>query len=160
MKFLKYFILSILLAFILQVMAFAVDISGLYNMTYEGQENYVEVFKKNNKYYAVAFSNKKEVNEGINNKEAVESSDKSVFIWNLEEKKQGRFTNGRIYNFKNGKIYYVKAKVDKNDILKVTISEDAGGVLGKTLKWKRLTQSEIDSLQSRRVDVNKLKLPK
>lgn len=152
-------ILVLIFAFMAFNIAFGRDISGLYDMTIDGNHNYVEVFKKNNKYYAVAFSNKQEIQKGENNKQKVQSDKNSIFVWNLEEKSEGKYKNGKILNLKNGKIYFASAKYDGGEILKVRASEDAAGVAGKTLKWRKLNDSEIKILQDRRVDIEKLILP-
>lgn len=139
--------------------AFAVDISGLYDMNFDGDDNYVEIFQKNKKYYAVAFANKKEIENGENNKLKVENSKTSVFVWNLVESKEGKFTGGQILNVKNNHVYYVSAKYDGGDILQVKVSKDKAGVFGMTLKWRKLNENEIKLLQEHRVNLDKLYLP-
>ncbi|MWV62722.1 DUF2147 domain-containing protein [Helicobacter saguini] len=151
---------KILLVIILLNVVFAYDISGLYDMSFGGNDNYVEVFKKNNKYYAVAFTNKEEIQKGENNKQNVEASKYSVFVWNLLETTKGKYENGKILDMLHKHIYYASAKYDGGKFLEVRVSEDKKGILGMTLKWRKLDSKEIESLKSRRVDINKLALPK
>lgn len=149
---------KILIFLLLSIFGFSRDISGLYDMSFDGNDNYVEVFKKNNKYYALAFSNKKELESGENNKQKVQNNPQSVFVWNLSETKDEKFTNGKIRNLKNGRIYHISAKVDGQDLI-VKVSEDNAGILGLSMKWRALNSDEIKLLQSRRVDISKLTLP-
>ncbi|RDU66207.1 DUF2147 domain-containing protein [Helicobacter didelphidarum] len=144
-------------------MVWAVDISGIYKVEFEGKETYVEIFKKNNKFYAVGFANKDGVSSDKDLKNpnpALRDRDVrgSVFVWNLTKKSAGEYAGGRIYSFSNGGEYHASAKFDGN-ILKLKASKDSMGFFGKTFEWHKLSDTEIEPLQSRRIDVNTLTLP-
>ncbi|MWV61794.1 DUF2147 domain-containing protein [Helicobacter saguini] len=144
--------------------AFAVDISGVYALTFGETESYVEVFKKNNKYYAVGFANKdgSEGGKDVNNPDPKlrdRNLHRVVFMWNLVEEKENKFEDGTIYNHKDGKLYHASAKLDGN-ILKVVASKDSAGIFGKTLKWRKLNANELSAIADKRIDVNTLDIPK
>lgn len=148
--------------FIMLNIALAADISGIYSIQFSDVDSYVEVFKKNEKYYAVRFANR----DGSSEKDTKNPNPnlrdrdlhKVVFLWNLEETKENKFENGSIYNFKLGKVMHAKAKLE-GDILKVSVSLDSIGIFGRTLKWRKLSNSEVSAIQSKRLDVNTLQIP-
>ena len=142
----------------------AADISGLYALPYGKSETYVEIFKRDNKYYALGFANKEGTKAGkdIHNPHPHLRDRElhgTIFMWNLEEIKDGEYANGKIYNNNNGKTYHIKAKLAA-DALNVVASKDKKGVMGKTLKWRKLTPKEIESLKDKRINTESAVLPK
>lgn len=149
-------------AFLLQI--WAVDIAGIYAISFESTESYVEIFKKNGKYYGVGFANK-DGSPGGKDKNNPDPKlrerdlHKAVFLYNLVEEKDNKFEDGKIYNYKDGKTYHASAKLVGNT-LEIKASKDSMGIFGRTLKWRKLSNSEVSAIQSKRLDVNTLQIPK
>lgn len=144
--------------------AWAVDISGIYAISFENTESYVEIFKKNGKYYGIGFANKDGSDGGKdkNNPDPkLRNRDlhKTVFLWNLVEEKENKFDDGIIYNHKDGKQYHASASL-VNGYLKVKASKDSAGIFGRTLEWRKLNDNEVKAIENKRVDINTLELPK
>ncbi len=140
----KLFFIALFFAVYLQ----AEELTG-YFITHVGQsgrQSVVEFFKKDNMYYAYGFAN----TDGSGPKEDVMNQnpkmrnrvDKgSVFIYNL--KKDGKhYTGGMIYNFDDGKEYYVKISFKDKDTLELRASVDKTGFLGESFVWKRLNGTQ------------------
>lgn len=142
----------------------ASDIAGLYTLSMDNDESYIEVFQRDGKYYAVGFGNKSGVDSGndIKNPNPKLRDRKiggSVFLWNLTHKEGDTYHGGRIYNFKNGQTYYVRADY-VNDTLKLRASKDKKGSMGKTILWKKMSAAEAEAVNAKRIDTAKLQLPK
>ncbi|RDU67597.1 DUF2147 domain-containing protein [Helicobacter didelphidarum] len=146
---------------------YAGDISGVYSVIHDGKESYTEIFKKNNKFYAVGFANKNKSNESQENTLDINNPNPElrtrpmrgvVFMWNLVAKNEKEYIRGKLYRFDNGKEYHVNAKQDGN-ILKLRISKDSKGTMGKTIQWRKMNLDEIKSIQAERLDIDTLELP-
>ncbi|WP_104696808.1 MULTISPECIES: DUF2147 domain-containing protein [unclassified Helicobacter] len=143
------------------------DIAGYYLLpkNEDGVESVVRIFKEKNKYYAYGFASKNNVDLGLDTKNPNEEKRKqeirgSIFLWDLIEKSDEKYGDGRIYNYVNGKTYYVKAEV-KGEMLIVKASVDKKGLFGKTFNWKKLTPQEIEPFLQKDIDLEivKQKLP-
>ncbi|PAF42140.1 hypothetical protein BJI48_07340 [Helicobacter sp. 11S02596-1] len=134
-------------------MAFAGDLNGFYltHIGDSGRQSVVEFFKHDGKYYAYGFANvdgsspKKDIhNPNPALKERLDRG--TVFVYDLL--KDGKnYKNGKIYNFDNGKTYYLKITPEK-DQLKLRASIDKTGLMGETLIWKKLSNEEAQKYLS------------
>lgn len=141
----------------------ASDISGVYAVKTDSDESYIEIFKKNGKFYGVGFANKSGKSSGndIKNPDPKLRDRKvggSVFLWNLEHKEDNKYHNGKLYNFQNGTTYYVSAK-QLNNTLELRVSKDKKGLFGKTLSWRKMSDKEIAPYQAKRPNIETLQLP-
>ncbi|PAF43707.1 DUF2147 domain-containing protein [Helicobacter sp. 11S03491-1] len=124
------------------------DISGFY-LTHGGKDKtqaIVEFFKYNNKYYAYGFANidgsqpRKDIhNPNINLRNRLDKG--VVFVFDLV-KNGDNYKNGKIYNFDNGKTYYLKITPENNE-LQLRASIDKTGFMGENLIWKKLSENEV-----------------
>ncbi|MCE3037410.1 DUF2147 domain-containing protein [Helicobacter sp. faydin-H20] len=129
---------------------FAKDISGYYLLpkNEKGIESIVRIFKHDQKYYAYGFASKDGKSAGLD----VKNPDATLrnrevrgilFVWDLEnQENSNKFFNGRIYNYADGKTYYLKGE-SIDDVLVFKASVDSKGLFGKTLKWKKMTDEEM-----------------
>lgn len=139
------------------------NIAGYYLLpkNENGVESVVRVFEENNKYYAYGFASKSGIDLGLDTKNPDEEKRKqkirgSIFLWNLVKKSDTRYEDGKIYNYVNGKTYYMKAEV-KDDTLVVKASVDKKGLFGKTFVWKKLTSQEVEPFLERDIDLEIIK---
>ncbi|PAF52037.1 DUF2147 domain-containing protein [Helicobacter sp. 13S00477-4] len=126
---------------------YANDLNGIYitHIGDSGTQSIVQFFKYNDKYYAYGFANvdgsppKKDIHNP--NPNLRDRLDKGViFVYDLT--KDGKiYKNGKIYNFDNGKTYYLKITPEKNQ-LKLRATIDKSGLMGETLIWKKLPEEE------------------
>ncbi len=153
----------LLYAICLWYATWANDISGIYVVTSNNQESYIEIFKKNEQFYAVGFANKDNIDSGNDIKNPNPQLRNRpirgiVFLWGLRAKNNKEYYGGKIYNFSNGMQYYANMEQNGN-ILKVRVSKDSKGLFGKTLKWRKATHEEVSHIESKRLDINTLELP-
>ncbi|PAF49277.1 hypothetical protein BKH41_03920 [Helicobacter sp. 12S02232-10] len=140
---------------LLMAMAWAGDLNGIYitHIGDSGRQSIVEFFKHNGKYYAYGFANvdgskpKKDIHNP--NPALKERFDKgTVFVYDLV-RDGNTYKNGKIYNFDNGKTYYLKITLEKDD-LKLRASIDKSGLMGETLIWKKLSEQEAQKYLSQK----------
>lgn len=112
-----------------------------------GRQSIVQFFNKNNKLYAFGYANvdgsgpKKDTK---NKKESLrERFDKgSVFVYGLKKKSDNVYDGGEIYNYDDGKTYYLKITIEKNGNLTLRASIDKLGMMGETLVWTPLDEAK------------------
>lgn len=143
---------------------FADDIAGVYAIPSKDDVSYIEIFQKNGKFYGVGFANKsgKDAGNDVKNPDPKLRDRKvgeSVFLWNLTHKENGKYHNGKLYNFQNGETYHVSAEYH-NGKLKVRVSKDKKGIFGTTLAWQKMSEKEIAPYQAKRPNIESLQLPK
>lgn len=127
---------------------------GIYAQTLEGYylthpnergvQAVVEIFQKDQKYFAYGFAN----TDGSASKDQNNPDEKLrgrdmngvIFVWNLVKDKN-EWSGGKIYNYANGKTYDASAWFDKNGDLVVKASVWG---FGKKLIWKKITQEEAE----------------
>lgn len=123
---------------------FAQGICGYYLMEKDdsGNQTVVEVFQKDQKYYAYGFANTdgsvsydtKNPDESLRNR----SLSGVVFMWDLKKDGDG-YDGGKIYNNQTGKTYGASAKLEGDTLrVKATIWG-----FGKTLVWTRMSEEQV-----------------
>lgn len=125
------------------------DFIGLWYMPEDtkGRIPVADIFQKNGKFYAYAFSfedlsagGDKDVNNPNTALRNRRISD-VVFVYDLKMK-ENKLEGGEIYNPDDGKYFHLKGELskDKNTITwKASI--DGAGLFGKTIVWKRVTNT-------------------
>ncbi|MDE6886753.1 MAG: DUF2147 domain-containing protein [Helicobacteraceae bacterium] len=115
---------------------------------HSGRVNIIEFIKKGGKYFAynVIFmdmlpSQKDENNQkySLRDREILGS----VYIYDLQKNTKNSYTNGRYYDFNNGKIFQLKARLECNK-LKLLISVDNIGMLGISKVYEYLNPNDIE----------------
>ena len=90
------------------------------------KECMVEIYKKQNSYYGKVCWLKEPLNEKGEPVEDTENPDPrlrtrhllgTTFMFDFEYEGEGRWTNGTVYNARNGKTYKALLKMDEPDIL-------------------------------------------
>lgn len=127
------------------------DIEGIWEIPEEteGKVSIAEIFIENNKAYAYTFMYANEKNNKLTIRNIddengnVRKLKNMIFLSGLEFNGD-EWDNGRIYNPNDGELYNVSASLssDKN-ILKIRVSFDRFGLLGRTLEWKRLNKNDF-----------------
>lgn len=149
-------LVSLMIAFVL---GYSAELEGYY-MTHKGQkgqQSIVKFFKKGEKYYCYGFANvdgsapKKDVhNPNIALRERYDRG--AVFVYNLKrEGSSDIFSNGKVYNFDSGEIYYAKITL-KGDSLELRGSIDSKGIIGETKIWRKLDKAEVAPYLSQEPD--------
>ncbi len=65
-------------------------------------------------------------------------------LWGFKFK-NNRWIGGRIYDPENGKTYYCKIHLDKDNNLIIKGSIDKWGMIGRSTKWKRVSETNESS---------------
>lgn len=146
----------LLLFYFLLGFVFSNSIAGYYLLPKNemGIESVVRVFEYKQKYYAYGFASKNNKSAGMDIKNPdISLRNREIrgmlFVWDLEKDKDSdRFINGKIYNYVNGKTYYLKAE-NKDNMLILKASVDSRGLFGKTLEWKKMTAEEASEFVSK-----------
>ncbi|RDU69594.1 DUF2147 domain-containing protein [Helicobacter cholecystus] len=136
---------KIFLALLLGCFAFGEEICGYYILEKNdtGNQTIVEIFQKDNQYYAYGFAN----TDGSVSYDENNPNEKLrgrplrgvVFLWGLT-KEGDEYDGGKIYNYANGKTYSASAKLE-GDTLKVRATV---WTFGKTLIWKKLSDEQVE----------------
>lgn len=137
------------------------DIEGIWKIPEEteGKVSIAKIFIENNKAYAYAFMYANENNNELiirNIDDEYSNARKlknKIFLSGLEFDGDG-WDNGKIYNPNNGELYNASATLssDKN-ILKIRVSFDSFGLLGRTLEWKRLNDKDFIPPNRNEIDI-------
>ncbi len=133
-------------------------ISGIYLMQNDEKEkeNIVEIFKKEDKFYAFGFARSDgSINEDLDSKNPNKALQNrkirgSVFL-ELECKNEKQ-CYGEIYSFNKAKFYPVKAEL-KDEILEVKIDL----LFAPKIKFKKLSQKEALNFQDKRLNIKDIK---
>ena len=114
----------------------------------EGKQSIVEIFEKNGKYYGYGFAHSdgsKSLKDVNNPDEKLRSRDLTgtIFLYDVVDDGNGKYSGGYIYNFVVGKTYYLTIKDEGKDTITLTGSIDKSGFLNKKYIWKRLSDEEV-----------------
>lgn len=121
-----------------------------------GRQSVVEFFERDGKYYAYGYANVdgSGPQPDINNPdpELRTRVDKgTVFVYGLQ-KSGDSYKNGFVYNYDDGKTYYLKATFTDDNTLEMRASVDKLGMLGSTMVWKRLTKAQEEKYRPEKPD--------
>lgn len=128
-----------------------VDITGYWisdRDEYSGRVSIVEFLKKDGKYFAYPIifmdslpSKKDALNQqfSLRDREVLGS----VYIYNLEKSTDNAYINGRYYDFNNGKIFHLRARIVCEKLILI-ISADNIGVLGKRKVYEYVNKGDVE----------------
>lgn len=121
-----------------------------------GRQSVVEFFEHNGKYYAYGYANvdgsgPKPDDKNPNPKLKGRMDKGAVFVYDLQ-KSGNSYKNGIIYNYDDGKEYYLKAEFSDDNTLEMRASLDKMGMMGKTLIWKRLDKAQEEKYKNQKPD--------
>ena len=138
------------------------DVEGLWLMpeSPKGRMEIAKIIVIDNKVYAYAVKLHDDVktsldihnpNKSLRNKDLIGLT----FIYDIVFE-NGEWTTGRIYHTDQGSTYYAHISLteDKNTLL-LKASLDKKGIVGATVKWKRLTKEEASKYPD--IPLNKLR---
>lgn len=126
------------------------DVVGLWYAEKDslGRIPVVEIYEENGRYYGYSFAYKEPYNgpESLDEKNPDPKLKKLplkglVYIMGLVFDKK-EWNGGKIYNPYDGKTYNSKMYIDKDGKLVLRGSIDKAGLLGKSMKWTRVPDSE------------------
>lgn len=126
------------------------DIAGFWlsdRDEFSGRTNVVEFIKKDGKYFAypVIFMDllpsKKDV---LNQEYSLRDREilGSVYIYNLEKSSPDTYINGSYYDFNNGKVFHLRAKLECDKLI-LMVSADNMGVLGEKKVYQYVNENDI-----------------
>lgn len=135
---------SLLAFFLLSSFAFGIDISGFYALEKDekGNRDIVEVFKKDDIFYAFGFANQQNIQD--------DTKKGKIFLW---AKCQNDECKGEIYSFTKKKVYPILLSKDLEG-LKIKIDV----FFGPKLKWQSLNQEQIQNYSDKRITMDSLDL--
>ena len=149
----KLFLLTGMLFICSSIMVMAQNANDVVGLWYsekdsEGLIPVVEIYEENGRYYGYSFAYKDPYNgpESLDEKNPDPKLKKLplkglVYIMGLVFDKN-EWNGGKIYNPYDGKTYNSKLSIDKDGKLVLRGSIDKAGILGKTMKWTRVPDSE------------------
>lgn len=166
----KKILLIILVAVLMPTALFAVEKDAIVGLWYmppvkkTGKLAVAEIFEHNDKYYAVAFTNKPCENgtislpkKDINNPDPTLQSrtlDQIVIINDLSFKRK-KWSGGKIYDPKAGKFFNLSGKLnDDGTELTWRASVDKLGAFGINIPWTKVT--DIENYQPKRKTADEL----
>lgn len=121
-----------------------------------GRQSIVEFFERDGKYYAYGYANvdgsgpkPDTVNPNPKLRSRVDKG--TVFVYGLQ-KSGDSYKNGLVYNYDDGKEYYLKAHFVDDNTLEMRASVDSFGMAGKTIIWKRLTKEQVEKYKPEKPD--------
>lgn len=127
-----------------------------------GRQSIVEFFTKSNgsktKIYAYGYANvdgsgpKKDIkNPNPKLRERVDKG--AVFVYGLSKSAdECVYEGGEVYNYDDGKTYYLKITIESNGNLSLRASLDKKGWLGESLTWMPLSQQDIAKYEGEKPD--------
>lgn len=127
-----------------------------------GRQSIVEFFTKSNgsktKIYAYGYANvdgsgpKKDIkNPNPKLRERVDKG--AVFVYGLSKSAdECVYEGGEVYNYDDGKTYYLKITIESNGNLSLRASLDKKGWLGESLTWTPLSQQDIAKYEGEKPD--------
>ncbi|PAF48396.1 hypothetical protein BKH46_00335 [Helicobacter sp. 12S02634-8] len=152
---------SLVFMICVSIFAYAQKLEGLYqteSFLYI-QSSLVEFFKFQGKYYAYAIANtngspaQKDThnpNPALRNR-----TDKGVvFLYDLKQTSPSTYEQGRVYNFYDGRTYYVHIHQKKNGDLSFFVSLYQGGIIGKSFLWKHINEDYLQKHHITKPDFN------
>ncbi|PAF46401.1 hypothetical protein BKH41_09225 [Helicobacter sp. 12S02232-10] len=125
------------------------------------KSSFVEFFKLNGKYYAYAIANennsppRKDSNNP--NPNLRNRSDKGVvFLYNLVQTAPNTYENGKVYNFYDGRTYYVTIHQEENGDLDFFVSIYKKSIIGKSFLWKHIDDKSLEEKHIKKPDFNEV----
>lgn len=127
-----------------------------------GRQSIVEFFTKSNgsktKIYAYGYANvdgsgpKKDIkNPSPKLRERVDKG--AVFVYGLSKSAdECVYEGGEVYNYDDGKTYYLKITIESNGNLSLRASLDKKGWLGESLTWTPLSPQDIAKYEGEKPD--------
>lgn len=127
-----------------------------------GRQSIVEFFTKSNgsktKIYAYGYANvdgsgpKKDIkNPNPKLRERVDKG--AVFVYGLSKSaSECVYEGGEVYNYDDGKTYYLKITIESNGNLSLRASLDKKGWLGESLTWTPLSPQDIAKYEGEKPD--------